>query len=192
MLLSFLLLIGTILISCEPAYKHPGQVEIRGFKIGDRVDTTLFRKHRPIYFPNYLDGWNMDNYNKLPEEYEGLPIGIWMLKSDSSVALTLLENRILKITLSYVTNGEKREIADMLTQRFGREGDKTSYEETHPLQDWITYWNLETWEIEDVIFQIGNSDMRKPRDPVPSDLPWNLVYSDLLAESKIVSEYRGR
>jgi len=97
----------------------------------------------------------MDNYNKLPEEYEGLPIGIWMLKSDSSVALTLLENRILKIMLSYVTNGEKREIADMLTQRFGREGDKTSYEETHPLQDWITYWNLETWETEDVIFQIG-------------------------------------
>lgn len=40
----------------------------------------------------------MENYDKLPEKYKELPIAIWALKSDSSIALTLLNDIVLKIT----------------------------------------------------------------------------------------------
>jgi len=190
--LTFLILIAITLTSCGQKYKYPGELEIRKFKIGDKVDTTLFKKYGELYFPNYLDGWTMENYDKLPEKYNELPIAIWTLKSDSSIALTLLNDIVLKITVSYVKDSEKVKISKMLIEKFGADGETRSYEETHPLQDWITYWNLQTWETKDVIFQIGNSDMRKPKDSAPSDLPWNLVYSDFIIESKIISDYAGR
>ncbi len=177
---------------CGQKYKYPGQVEIRNFKIGDKVDTSLFKKYSNVYFPNYLDGWTMENFDKLPEKYRELPIAIWQLKTDSSIALTLLNNIVLNITVSYLKKDEKEKISKMFMDKFGAEGEEKSYEETHPLQAWITYWNLKTWETKDVIAQIGNSDMRKPKDPVPTDITWNLVYSDFILENQIINDYKNR
>jgi hypothetical protein len=190
--LIFIILLALSVASCSPEYKYPGQLEIRGFKIGDKVDTTQFQKYKPLYFPNYLDGWTMANYDKLPEEYARLPIAIWKSKNDTAVALNLLDNVIMKIIVSYVSETEKEQLSNMLNTKFDAEGKETSYEETHPLQAWITYWSLRTWETNDVIFQMGNSNMRKPEDPVPADLPWNLVYSDLILEKKIIEDYKSK
>lgn len=173
-------------------YKYPGQLGIRGYRIGQKVDTTNFKKYGNLYFPNYLDGWTVNNVNELPKKYAKLPISIWQLKSDSSVALTLLDNVIMNITISYIKKEEKEKLSNMLTEKFGADGQQKAYEQSHPLQSWITYWDLTTWETKDVIFQIGNSDMRMPNDPVPKDIRWNLVYTDFIIENKIINEYRER
>jgi antitoxin component YwqK of YwqJK toxin-antitoxin module len=128
----------------------------------------------------------------LPEKYPGLPIEIWELKSDSGIALTLLNNIILNITVSYMTESEKDKISAMVTNKFGNDGVIKTYEETHPLQEWITYWNLKTWETSDVIFQIGSSSMRKPKDPQPLNVSWNLAYSDFKIENKIIADYKSQ
>lgn len=180
------------LTSCGQKYSYPGQLEIRSYKIGDKVDTTLFKKHGDLYFPNYLDGWTMDNFDKLPKKHKGLPIALWQLKSDSSIALTLLNDIILNITVSYMKEAEKEKMTKYATEKFGADGNQKSYEETHPLQAWITYWDIKTWETKDVIFQIGNSDMRKPEDPIPADIRWNLAYSDFILENKIINDYRKK
>ena len=187
-----LILLTIIFTSCGQKYKYPGQMEVRTYKIGDKVDTTLFKKHSNLYCPNHLDGWSMDNFNKLPKKYKGLPIAIWQLKSDSSIVLTLLNNVILNITVSYMKLEEKEELSKVITEKFGADGEKRSYKETHPLQSWVTYWNLETWETKDVIFQIGNSNLRNPEDPIPKDIPWNLVYSDFILENKIINENKKK
>lgn len=80
-------------------------------------------------------------------------------------------------------------LSQVLIKKFGNEGKQNSYIQTHPLQSWITYWNLKTWETKEVIFQIGNSDMRKAEDPIPTDMRWNLVYSDFILENKIIDDY---
>jgi hypothetical protein len=191
--ISILLILSVFaLTSCGQKYKYPGQLEIRTYKIGDKVDTTLFKKYGDLYFPNYLDGWTMDNIDKLPEKYKGLPIAIWQLKSDSGIALTLLNDIVLNITVSYVKEDEKEKLTKYVTEKFGTGGNQKSYEETHPLQSWITYWNLKTWETKDVIFQMGNSDMRKPKDPIPTNIHWNLAYSDFVLENKIINDYRKK
>lgn len=178
------------LTSCAQKYNYPGQLEIKTFIIGQTVDTAHFVKKANLYFPNYLDGWTMDNYDQLPEKYHGLPIAIWQLKSDSGIALTLLNNVVLNITVSYLTKSEQEKIDSLAKSKFGKDGVVKIYQETHPLQEWVTYWNLKTWENLDVILQIGNSNMRKPSDPEPSDTIWNLVYSDFKIESKIVGNYK--
>ena len=189
---AFLILLTFTLTSCGQKYQYPGQLEFKTVRIGDKVDTTIFEKHGDLYFPNYLNGWAMDNFDQLPEKYKGLPIAIWMLKSDSSVALTILNDIVLNITVSYLTDTEKNKIVETLIQEFGADGKQKSYEETHPLQSWITYWELITWETKDVIVQIGNSNMRKPEDPKPSEITWNLVYSDFLIENKIINEFKKK
>lgn len=189
---TLLILLTFALASCGQKYKYPGPIEIRTFKIGDKVDTSLFKKHSDVYFPNYLDGWTMDNFDKLPEKYSGLPIAVWQLKNDSSIALTLLNDIVLNITVSYMKENEKEKFSKMFADKFGADGKEKSYEETHPLQSWITYWNLKTWETKDAIAQIGNSDMRKPKDPVPTDIRWNLAYSDFILEDKIIRDYRNK
>jgi hypothetical protein len=189
---TFIIILLFALTSCGQKYHYPGHLEIRSYKIGDKVDTTLFKKHGDLYFPNYLDGWTMDNFDKLPEKYNGLPIALWQLKSDSSIALTLLNDIILNITVSYMKEDEKEKIAKYVTEKFGADAHQKSYEETHPLQSWITYWNLITWETNDVIFQIGNSDMRKPEHPIPTDIRWNLAYSDFVLENKIINDFKKK
>ncbi len=189
---TFLILLTFALTSCGQKLEYPGPLEFKSFKIGDKVDTTLFKKHGDLYFPNYLDGWTMENFDQLPEKYKGLPIAIWMLKSDSSVALTLLNDVVLNITVSYLTDIEKDKITATLIQKFGADGKQRTYEETHPLQSWITYWDLKTWETKDVIVQIGNSDMRKPEHPKPTEIRWNLVYSDFLLEDKIIGDFKKK
>ena len=178
------------LTSCGQKYNYPEQLEVKTFKIGQKVDTTLYVKKENLYFPNYLDGWTMDNYDQLPEKYYGLPIAIWQSKSDSSIALTLLTDIVLNITVSYMTETEKEKFSAMATEKFGADGIIKSYQEAHPLQEWITYWNLKTWETPDVIFQIGNSNMRKPKDPEPTNVSWNLAYSDFQIENKMVSDFK--
>jgi hypothetical protein len=189
-ILLHIIFLTTFLTSCGQKYNYPGQLEIKGFKIGEKVDTTLFKKYDDLYFPNYLNGWNYDNFNQLPDKYKGLPIAIWQLKVDSAVALTLLDDIILNITVSHLTKNEKDSIVKQMNEKFGAEGKEKKYEETHPLQSWITYWNIKTWETSDVIFQIGNSNIRKPEDAEPKDLKWNLAYSDFIIESKIINEYK--
>ena len=189
---TLLIIFATVLVGCGQKYKYPGQLEIRGYKIGDKVDTTLYKKQGDLYFPNYLDGWTMDNVDKLPEKYKGLPVAIWQLKSDSSIAITLLNDVIMNMTVSYIKEDEKEKLSKLLAEKFGDDGKQKSYEETHPLQSWITYWNLKTWETDDVIFQIGNSDMRKPEDPLPTDIRWNLAYSDFVLEKKIIDDYKKK
>lgn len=191
-IITLLIILTTTLFSYGQKYSYPGQLEIRSYKIGDKVDTTLFIKYGELYFPNYLDGWTMNNFDKLPEKYNGLPIALWQLKSDSSIALTLLNDIILNITVAYMKEDEKEEITKYATEKFGAEGLQKSYKETHPLQTWITYWDLLTWETNDVIFQIGNSDMRKPEHPIPTDLRWNLAYSDFILENKIINDFRKK
>ena len=191
-LISLLICFSTILTSCGQKCNYPGQLEIKSCKIGDKVDTTHFKKHGDLYFPNYLDGWDYTNFNQLPDKYKGLPIAIWQQKSDSAVALTLLNDIILNITVSYLTKAEKDSIVKEMNEKFGADGEEKSYEQSHPLQAWITYWNLKTWETSDVIFQIGNSDMRMPKDSEPTDMKWNLTYSDFKLENKIISDYRNR
>lgn len=173
-------------------YNDPGQLVIGGFKIGDKIDTTQFKKYDDLYFPNYLDGWTMENSSQLPDKYKGLPIAIWQSKSDSAVALTLLNDMVLNITVSYLTKVEKDSIEDKLNEKFGTDGKKKSFEQTHPFQSWITYWDLKTWETEDVIVQIGNSHMRKPKDPEPKNIRWNLVYSDFRLESEVINSYKKK
>lgn len=190
--LSLIICLTIFLTACGQKYKYPGKLEVRGYQIGQKVDTTLFKKHGDLYFPNYLDGWDYDNFDQLPEKYKGLPIAIWQLKSDSAIALTLLNDIVLNITVSYMNEDEKNELVNELNEKFGADGKEKSYEQTHPLQSWITYWNLKTWETKDVIFQIGNSDMRKPDDPEPKDMKWNLAYSDFSIENKIISDYRNK
>jgi hypothetical protein len=191
--ISAVLIILTLAItSYGQNYKYPGQLEIRSYKIGDKVDTTLFKKQGDLYFPNYLNGWTIDNFDKLPEKYKGLPIAIWQLKSDSSIALTLLNDVVLNITVSYMKEKEKEKLSKLFTEKFGADGKLKSYEETHPFQSWITYWELKTWKTKDVIIQIGNSDMRKPEDPLPKEVGWNLAYSDFILESKIICDYRKK
>ena len=90
-----------------------------------------------------------------------------------------------------MTKSEQEKITKMAVEKFGADGNHRSYEESHPLQAWITYWNLKTWETKDAILQIGNSDMRMPKAPAPSDIKWNLAYSDFLLENKIIN-YRAR
>ena len=80
----------------------------------------------------------------------------------------------------------------MLTEKFGATARLRSYEQAHPLQSWITYWNLETWETKDVVFQLGNSNMRKPKDPKPKEIGWNLVYSDFIIENKIIDDFKTK
>lgn len=189
---TLLIILTSVLIACGQKYKYPGQLEIRGYRIGDKVDTTLFKKEGNLYFPNYLDGWTINNVDKLPEKYKGLPVSIWQLKSDSSIVLTLLNNVIMNITVSYMKENEKEKISKILTEKFGVDGKQKSYEETHPFQSWITYWNLKTWETKDVIFQIGNGDMRKPKEPLPLAMSWNLVYSDFVLENKIINDYKKK
>lgn len=173
-------------------YGYPGELEIKGFKIGQTVDTAIFNKLGDVYFPNYLDGWNYENFNQLPEKYSGLPIAFWQLKTDSTVALTLLDNIVLNITISYLNEAEKDEIVKEMDGKFGARGNMEIYEETHPLQSWITYWELITWETRDVIFQIGNKHMRKPKDAKPKDVKWNLGYSDFKIENKVISDYERK
>jgi len=189
-ILIFIFLSTLELTSFGQKYNYPGQLEIKTYKIGQKVDTTFFVNKGNLYFPNYLDGWTMDNSDQLPEKYHGLPIAIWQLKSDSSIALTLLNNVILNITVSYMTELEKEKFSTMGTNKFGNDGVVKTYQETHPLQEWITYWNLITWETPDVIFQIGNSNMRKPKDPEPINVIWNLAYSDFQIENKIIGDYK--
>lgn len=187
---TILIFLSSILTSCAQDYHYPGELEIRDYTIGSKVDTTNFKKVGDLYFPNYLDGWTMTNFNQLPEKYQGLPIAIWKSKSDSAVALTLINDIVLNITVSFLTENEKEKFSKMFIEKFGAEGKKKSYEETHPLQSWITYWNLTTWQTDEAIAQIGNSDMRKPKDPLPKDLKWNLAYSDFRIENKIIEDYK--
>lgn len=187
-----ILILIPLYLSCSPNYKNPGKLEIRGFEIGDKVDTSLFKKYRNLYFPNHLDGWNYDNVSNLPKRYQGLPIGIWLLKADSTIALTLIEDIILKITISHISQEEKENLEKEMNFKFGGEGKNQKYEESHPLQSWVTYWNLKTWETSDVIFQMGTADMRKPKDPEPNEYKWNLVYSDLKLEDKIIEKYKKK
>ena len=189
---TLIIIFATAFVACGQKYKYPGQLEIRGYKIGDKVDTTLFKKQGDLYFPNYLDGWTRDNVDKLPEKYKGLPVAIWQLKSDASIAITLLNDVIMNVTVSHIKGNEKEKLSKMLTEKFGEDGKHKSYEETHPLQSWITYWNLKTWETDDVIFQIGNSDMRKSEDPTPTDIRWNLAYSDFVLENKVIDDYKKK
>ena len=188
------LLILTIftITSCGQKYKYPGQLQIKTYKIGDRVDTTQFKKYSDLYLPNYLDGWTMDNVSHLPEKYFGLPVAIWQSKEDSSIALTLLDDIILNISVSYLTDVEKLRLQNLFTDKFGCEAKQKSYEQTHPLQDWITYWNLQTWETKDAIVQIGNSEMRKPNQSPRKEISWNMVYSDFLLEDKVINNFKQK
>jgi len=180
------------LSSCGQKYKYPGSLEIKSYKIGEKVDTSLFKKYENNYFPNYLDGWTMDNIEGLPKKYKDLPIAIWVSRKDSSIALTLLNDIILNITVSYMKQPEQETMCRMAIGKFGADGEKKSYEEPHPLQAWITYWDLKTWETNDVIFQIGNSNMRMPEDPAPTNIRWNLAYSDFLLENKIIADFKKK
>lgn len=157
-ILHLTLIFSTVLTSFGQRYNNPNALEFDSFEIGDKVDTILFKKYEELYLPNYLDGWTMANISQLPSKYEGLPIAIWVFKSDSSVALTSLDNRILNITKSYLTTDEKEVISNLMIEKFGGKPKKKNYKESHPLQAWITYWELETWETKDVIVQIGNSE----------------------------------
>jgi antitoxin component YwqK of YwqJK toxin-antitoxin module len=187
--LLILLLVG-ISMSCKNKRNDPGQLTIKNYKIGDKVDTTLFNKIYDLYLPNYLDGWTMDNTDQLPEKYIGLPVAIWQQKNDSSIALTLLGDMILNISVSYMGSAEKNMFSRMATEKFGAPGEVRSYKEEHPLQEWITYWDLETWQTKDVIFQIGTSDMRKPKDPKPGNITWNLIYSDHRLEDEVIGRFK--
>ena len=66
---TFLFFLTTILTSSAQQDNYPGEFEIRTYKIGDKVDINLFQKHDDLYFPNYLNGWNIENFDKLPEKY---------------------------------------------------------------------------------------------------------------------------
>jgi hypothetical protein len=190
--LAFTFLLAIAFTSYAQKYNYPGEIEIRNFKIGDQVDTALYKKLGDLYFPNYLDGWTMFNFDKLPRKYSGLPIAIWELKSDSGIVLTLLNDIILNITVSYIKEDEKDQFCKMFVARFGAGGKEKLYKERHPLQAWITYWNLKTWETNDVIAQIGYSHMRMPKDPAPTTITWNLAYSDFILENKIISDYKNK
>lgn len=188
--MKYILLLLFCVTTYSQNYVYPGQLEIRKFKIGDHVDKKQFTKLEDLYFPNYLDGGTMQNTAELPEKYEGLPIAMWQLKNDENIVLTLLDNVILNIVVSNIEDKERKEIIEMITKKFGGEGKNNSYQETHPLQSYITFWNLYTWETKDVIFQIGTSIMRSPNESIPNDLKSNLVYSDFILEKQIIDTYK--
>lgn len=172
--------------------KYPDPIKIRNYSIGQKVDTALFKNIGRLYFPNYLDGWTMENVSALPKKYNGLPIAMWQLKSDSSIVLTLLENVVLNITVSYIPTAEKDFMSKIALDKFGFDGKLKSYEETHPLQSYITYWKLKTWETKSCILQIGTSEMRNPNDSPKNDPLWNLAYSDFVIERKIIDNFKRR
>jgi hypothetical protein len=191
-----LLILLTLVFACAlSAHSQPNAnfdtLKFRGFKIGDKVDTTLYAKYGDVYFPNYLDQRTLQ-LNELPEQYKGLPIAIWQLKKDSSIALTLLNDIILKITVSYIQVEEKDRIEKMLTEKFGFDGVNKSYQEKHPFQSYITFWDLKTWETKDIIVQIGYGDLRLPEESRSTKLIWNLVYTNLLLEKKIINDFKAK
>ena len=184
-----LIFLSIVLTSCGQN-KYPGSFEIRNYQIGQKIDTNLFKKQASLYFPNYLDGWTMDNVSQLPKKYKGLPIGIWQLKTDSSIVLTLFENTIMNITVSFIKKMEIDSLSKIAFDRFGNDGVLKSYEQGHPLQSYITYWNLKTWETDDVTLQVGTSEMRNPSDSAQKEPLWDLVYSDFALERKIIANYK--
>jgi hypothetical protein len=189
--ISIILLLLSAFLTSQGQSKHPGTIEIRGLTIGKQVDTNQFKKLGSLYFPNYLNGWTMDNVSELPKKYKGLPIGLWQLKSDSSIVLTLLRDKILNFTISFMKTREKDSIAKVASSKFGIVGQVNAYEEVHPLQSYITYWNLQTWQTVDAILQIGTSEMRSPKDEPEKNPLWNLVYSDFILERKIIAQYKN-
>src|SRR5689334_16062134 len=40
-----LIFLTTSFVSCSQKYNYPGQLELSGYKIGDKVDTTVFKKY---------------------------------------------------------------------------------------------------------------------------------------------------
>lgn len=176
-------------VSFAQEFMCSGELSIRGYSIGNKVDTNLFDKLGDLYFPNYLDGWTMDNFDKLPEKYKGLPVAIWKHKTDSDVALTLLNNTVLNITISNIQEKERDSLSGVFFGEFGIKGIQKEYKEFNLLQNYITYWSLLTWEIDSVIIQIGTISMRKPNGKIPTKVFWNLVYSDFKLESIIIDTY---
>jgi len=94
-ILTFLFISTFALTSCAQKSNYPGQLEIKGFKIGQEVDTTLFIKKGNIYFPNYLDGWTMDNYDQLPEKYHGLKIAIFSPSLSGDLGIYTLNGQLI-------------------------------------------------------------------------------------------------
>lgn len=170
----------------------PGPMTFRGYSIGQKVDTTLFENMRTAHMPRYMNGWTMSNYDALEPPYDGLPIALWVLKSDSSIALTLLNDVVLSIVLNKVSDAERKDLTTMLDERFGTPAIVTTPEETHPFQAWITFWTLHTWETKDVVVQIGNAIMRKREDPIERPKAWNLSYFDAKQEREIIERYKHR
>ena len=188
----FIFVLLTSTVFAQEANQYPGVFSFRGHKIGNQVDTTLFTKLENLYFPNYLDGWNYDNCSSLPNKYKGLPIAIWQSKTDSSIVLTLLNNIVINVTVSFMSDSEKGQIAKELNDKFGFEGKVNSYQQPHPLQAYVTYWDLITWKTSDVIVQIGHSNMRMPNESEPKVIKWNMVYSDFILENQIIRDYKKK
>ena len=184
-----IMMLALVITACSQSNKIIEPLQFRGFKIGDKVDTALYKKIGDLsYFPNYLDG----NADELPSQYKGLPIATWQSKKDSSIMLTLLKDIVFKIIISYLSDEEKNQIPKTLTEKFGFDGVNKSYQEKHPLQSYIAFWDLKTWETKDVIVQIGNGDLRLPDEPKPIKATWNLVYTDLLLEKKIITDFKSK
>ncbi|WP_214226138.1 hypothetical protein [Pedobacter sp. B4-66] len=187
-----LLSLSVLTLSCssQTSKPYPFKLEIHKFKIGDQVDTSEFKKIENVYFPNHLDGWEMDNIDQLPEKYKNLPIAIWGSTTDSTVILTLLKNTVLNIVLSGISQSEKDSLSKVFTDKSGIKNRVKTYEQSHPLQSYITYWNLETWDTGDVILELGNSEMRLPKDPASKKRSWNMVYSDFVLEKSIINNFK--
>ena len=107
--------------------------EIEG--IEDRFVIIKAKSHEDAYLRNLDQGvWQK---KKLETKKQ-----IWQFKNDSSIVLTLLENTILNITVSFMKPIEKDSISKIASDKFGVDGILKAYEENHPLQSYITYWNL--------------------------------------------------
>jgi hypothetical protein len=187
----FCLLALTILASScsHKSKKYPGKLVLYGFHIGDQLDTTRLKKLGNNYLPNHIDWSGRENGEQSLDQHSALPMAIWESGTEKRCAFTLLGGKILNIAISGLRQSEKDSLSKIFAGKFGIKGTVKVYESPKPGDDLITYWDLKTWETDDVILEMGKYETRLPANP-PYEKPiWSLIYSDLILEKAIIEDF---
>jgi hypothetical protein len=171
-------------------YNEPDDLVFSGYTIGQEVDTNVYVKSYDLYFPNYLDGFNLSNFERLPKDLSDLPIAIWQWKVDSNVTPNLIGNKVMKVIISGYTDQQKDSLITALTRVFNGEPEHKKYDQTHPLQPYVTAREHYTWDTDNVIVQIGSGYLKHTKEPYKTVRTWNLIYSDFRKEKQMIAEFR--
>lgn len=179
-----------ILSSCQAQVTDIKDFKVGQFEIGDKVDLNNVTKQGDVPLPHYIDGWTIDNVSTPPVEYFKLPVGYYTLNSDESFVLTLLGDRIINIAKGHYSSSQSDSLIDLFSNKTGKEPVHNSYTQEHPLQPYVTKWNIYTWKTENQIIQVGSSYMRRTSEPDREFDNWTLLFSDLKMEKEIIQRHK--